>query len=128
MAGELGLIYLTPEKTFEELVGSKSIAKLTKEKFGKPLYISDLIQLHNKESDKLLNKIMPYFGQAIGNIINIFSPEAIVLAGGFKDPKNKFIKLIKKESEKYVLTSKNCELIWSKLKEPGVLGASLLID
>jgi glucokinase len=127
LAGELGQMYLTPNKTFEELVGSKSVSKITKKNFGKALNLTELIQLNNKNSNRILRNIAKIYGQAIGNLINIFSPELIILAPSFKDLNNKFLKLLKINTQEYIFTPFNFPIAYCKLKEPGVLGASLLV-
>jgi glucokinase len=128
LAGELGQMYLTPNKTFEELAGSKVVAKITKKYLGKTIFMSELIHINSSKSKALVKQIIPYYGQAIGNLINIFSPDIIILSGSFKDQQNKFLNLIKKETKKYIFSNQNYPIQWCKLKEPGVLGASLLIE
>ena len=58
-------------------------------------------------------------------MINIFDPEIVVLSGGAKKEPG-LIENIRKETQKYAVR-KNTPIVWSKLNEPGLLGASLLV-
>ena len=48
--------------------------------------------------------------------------------GGAREAGRKFLKLIKKDVKRFVMIKKKTSLKWSKLKEPGILGASLLVN
>lgn len=128
MGNELGHIYLTKEKTFEDLASGKAIEKQTKKIFGKKILINDLIKMKDRKAISLVDKITTYYGQAIGSLINILNPEIIVLAGGMKKAGKPFIKLINKKTKKYTLLPKKYDIVWTKLSHPGILGASLLIN
>jgi len=67
-----------------------------------------------------------YLGKGIANLINIFDPEVVVLSGGARYEGNKLLSKIKSEVKKYSLR-KNVPIVWSKIREPGVIGAGLLI-
>ncbi len=125
---ELGNIYLTRNKTFEQLVGGKAISKITKEYFGEELNLSELMKINNAKSRRLLDEITEYYAQGIGSLINIFNPEIVVLAGGMREAGQRFLNVIRKKVEKYVTLPAHYKIVWSKLEEPGILGAALLID
>jgi len=126
LAGELGHIILDDQKDFETLGAWKATKKLTKKYFKKELKTKDLFSIKDKNSKKILFEISNYLGQGIGSLINVFDPEIVVLAGGVSETGDKFIKLIKKETYKYVILPKKTPIVWSKLKDPGIIGASLL--
>ena len=66
---------------------------------------------------------------AIQNLLRQeFNPEIVVLAGGYHAAGDDFLHLIRKKVSKYIILPKNYPIEWSKLKEPGILGAALLID
>jgi len=125
---ELGNIYLTRDKTFEQLVGGKAISKITKEYLGEELNLSELMEINNAKSRKLLDEITEYYAQGIGSLINIFDPEIVVLAGGMREAGDRFLNIIRKKVKKYVTLPGHYNIVWSKLEEPGILGAGLLID
>ena len=93
-------------------------------------YASEFGHMINK--GKFLEKIwqthkgMNYVTQEIGSLINIFDPEEIIITGGVKD-KNKILKQIKQQIKKYIYIPSSPKIRWSKVKHPGILGASLLI-
>ena len=105
--GELGHIILDNGQYFEDLCAWKRIGKLTEKYFGKEILINDLIK--------------------IASLINIFDPEIVVLGGGMKESGKVFLSMIKRQVEKYTLLPKKTKIIWTKLRHPGILGASLLI-
>jgi glucokinase len=125
--GEMGHIVLNDGKDFESLVGWKSTKELTKKAFGKELLISDLIKMKNKKSEEILHRLAIYLGQGIGSLINVFDPEAVVLAGGVRESGSVFLNMIKKQARKYSILPRETPIQWSKLDHPGTLGASLLI-
>ncbi len=125
--GELGHIILDNGQYFEDLCAWKRIGKLTEKYFGKEILINDLIKINNKNSKKILNETSMYLGQGIASLINIFDPEIVVLGGGMKESGKVFLSMIKRQVEKYTLLPKKTKIIWTKLRHPGILGASLLI-
>lgn len=125
-AGELGHIILDSGRDFEDLW--RIHRTLSKKYFGRMLLIKDLIKINNKKSKKILNKITQYLGQGISSLIDIFDPEIVVLSGGIKEVGPKFLKMIQKQTQKYTFIPKKTKIQWTKLKHPGILGASLLIN
>lgn len=124
-AGELGHIVLEEGKYFEDLW--QEDREEIKKTFGSYLLIKELIEINNKKSKKILEKIANHLGQGIASLINVLDPEVVVLSGGIKETGNKFLKKIKKQSRKYILSKTKTEIKWTKLEHPGILGASLLV-
>jgi len=77
---------------------------------------------------KNLKKLSSYIGQGIASLINVFDPEVVVLAGGMRKGGNKFLVQIRKQTKRYCLLLKKHPIVWSKIKHPGIIGASLLIQ
>ncbi|MEM4625597.1 MAG: ROK family protein [Candidatus Pacearchaeota archaeon] len=125
--GELGHIILDNGKDFEFYCGWKRIKEVTIEKFGTSKYVSELVAMNNKEAHEILDEISEYLGQGIASLINVFDPEVIIIAGGVRESGNKFLKLIREKTQKYVFVPWNKKMYWSKLDHPGILGASILI-
>jgi glucokinase len=125
--GELGHIILDNGKYFEKLGAGKKLKELTKKSFGKELNVIDLINKRDIKSKKILNELTEYVGQGIASLINIFDPEIVVLNGGVRESGNKYLNMVRKKANKYVIFPRKTKIIWSKLEHPGVLGASLLI-
>ena len=94
-------------------------------------YASEFGHMINK--GKFLEKIwqthmgMNYVTQEIGSLVNIFDPEEIIITGGVKD-KNKILKQIKQQIKKYIYIPNSPKISWSKVRHPGILGASLLVS
>lgn len=124
-AGELGHIILNNERDFEDLW--KDRRRLSKKYFSKILLIKDLLKIKDKRARKILNETSNYLGQGIASLINIFDPEVIILSGGIRETGDKFLNMIKKQINKYTILPKKTFIRWTKLKHPGILGASLLI-
>jgi len=125
--GELGYIVLDKGEYFENLGAWKRARKLERKYFGKEIWIPDLIKMKNSKARKILQELSLYLGQGIASLINVFDPEIVVLGGGMRTGGNKFLGMIKKETYKYILLPKKTEIAWSKLRHPGIMGASLLI-
>lgn len=125
-AGEMGHIILSEGKDFEKH-WQESKEKIKAITGGSPM-IKDLMKSKEKEAEKILEGIYQYCGQAIGSLINIFNPEAIVLMGGAREAGKDFIRGIQKEAKKYVIVPDMPDILWSKIEHPGILGASLLVE
>lgn len=124
-AGELGHIILDNGEYFENLAASKRLKEVTQKIFGEPKQFTDLINMKNTKADKILLEFTEYYGQGIGSLINCFDPECVILAGGVSEAGEAFIKLIREQVVKYSTLPKKTPVLWTKLKHPGVLGASL---
>ena len=63
------------------------------------------------------------------SLVNIFAPEAIILGGGVASDKTRnFLPIAKKEMRKFLFNKADkTEIIISKLKNAGALGAALLV-
>ncbi len=114
--GELGHIILDNGQYFEDL--------WKKRKF----LIKDLLKKRDRKNKKILNRVSMYLGQGIASLINIFDPEVVILSGGAREAGQVFLNMIKKQAEKYVMIPNKPDIRWTKLKHPGILGASLLVS
>ncbi len=121
----MGHIIIDKGKSFEKL-WQESRKKMI-DAFGEDILIKDLINMKNEEADQIFNELLSNIGKGIGSLINIFDPEIVVLNGGMKEVGEKLLRLIRAETQKYVLLPRRVEIIWSKLDHPGTLGASLLV-
>jgi len=124
-AGELGHIIIDKGKYLETLW--KETKKEIVDEFGKEILIKDLLKMESAESKKILDKIFCYLSQGIASLVNIFDPEIVVLSGGIKETGKEFLKKIEKETNKHVIFPRKTKIAWTKLKHPGIIGASLLI-
>ncbi len=126
--GELGHLILDCGKDFETLASGKAIKKITKKEFSKELLISDLLKRKDKESKKIIEKEVEYLAQGIASLINVFDPDIIELNGGVRETGQVLLDKIRKSLLKYQIIKKKIPLRWTKLKHPGLMGASLLIN
>jgi len=124
-AGELGHMIIDDNKDLE--THWQDYRKMSKKYFGKVLTIKELYKSKNKKAKIILNHVTLYLGQGIANIIDIFDPEVIVLMGGAREARKIFLQDIKRNVKKFALVKSNTPIIWSKLNNPGILGASLLV-
>ncbi len=123
---ELGSIYIS-DKKFEELVGGKWIFEITKKKIGREMNVSEIMELKSDKAKNILNLITDNLAKGIGSLINVFNPEIVILSGGMRQAGEKFLDIIRKKVKKYVVLPSEYEIVWSKLEEPGLLGAGLLV-
>jgi len=127
-AGELGHILLDNEKDFESLSAGKAVKRLSKKYYEKKFSVQELVKINDSSSKKILNEISKYLGQGISNLITIFDPEIVILAGGITHGGKPFLNLIKKQTEKYMFLPRKVPIEYTKLKHAGILGAGLLIE
>lgn len=125
--GELGHIIIDDKKDLEDLTGGKHLKKVTKKYFKKSKMTLELIESDTKGAKEILEKEFDYLGQGLASLISVFDPEVIVLAGGVKEAGDRYLKRIKKATHKYTFIPRKTKIIWSRIKEPGILGASFLV-
>ncbi|MDR3642119.1 MAG: ROK family protein [Candidatus Doudnabacteria bacterium] len=67
-------------------------------------------------------------GKACASFVNIFSPEAIIIGGGFgHNESKKYLPYAKREIKKYLFNEKSqVKILITQLKNPGALGAALM--
>jgi predicted NBD/HSP70 family sugar kinase len=127
-AGELGHIILDHGEDFETLAASKRLEEVTTKVFGEPKLFYELMKMKNPEAKKILNQFTEYYGQGIASLIHCFDPEEIILAGGVRETGERFLRMIRKHSQKHFRLPKKTPIRWSKLKHPGIMGASLYFE
>ncbi|MFH1327185.1 MAG: ROK family protein [archaeon] len=124
-AGELGQILIHDGKDMETYW--QGLRRNCRKFFGREMLIKELLNSKDKRAVKILKDVSYYLGQGIASLIHIFDPEVIVLMGGARETGNKFLNMIKKETYKVLMVPHKTPIVWSKLKHPGILGASLLV-
>ncbi|MBU3924246.1 MAG: ROK family protein, partial [Nanoarchaeota archaeon] len=124
-AGELGHIILDDGKDFESLAASKRLRAVTEKAFGRSVKYSELMKMKNPLAKKIFDEFMNYYGQGIASLIHCFDPDAVILAGGVSECGEGFVREIRKHARKYFKLPKKTPIKWTRLKHPGVLGASL---
>src|SRR3989344_4994870 len=90
-ASEAGHMIIDKGKDFEDLCSGTAIKRRSKELFKKELLIKDLVKLAkkgNKKAKQIVEENANYMGIGIGNLVNIFDPEVIILEGGMKEAGN----------------------------------------
>ncbi len=136
-AGEIGATIIEDDKknvkaygegSLEALASGSAIIKMAKRKIGKELYASELAKMArkgNKKAGKILNDAGRHLGVGLANIIEMYDPEMIILAGGVRESGNIILNAARKEMNRLV-KHKHCNVVWSKLDEPGIIGAAAL--
>lgn len=82
----------------------------------------------DEEAIRLVEDYYMYLTEGIGNIINIFDPEVVIIGGGISAQGDKLIKRVNKNLHKVVFGGKvNCDLVIATLgNDAGVVGAGML--
>ena len=139
-AGEIGhmILQYLPHKrknheinnpgSFELLASGEAMRKKAKMLLGQPLtakQLKDSARRGNKKAQQILEETTLYLAIGISNLIHIFNPEIIVLSGGVKEAGDYFLDKVKSKLE--TLNSTKTKIIWTRMDEPGLLGASTLI-
>jgi len=126
-AGELGHMIIQDHKDLEDLASGKAIKNTSKKYFHHQIKAKDLVKLKSKRARFILKNEIKYLSIGIANLINIFDPDVVILTGGIKEIGNPFLKKIRKEVQKHTIIPRKVNIQWSKIKEPGILGAALLL-
>ncbi len=110
------------------------IEKLTQTHLPVPKIVNtELIFERAKEGEPqaiaVIDETCRYLGVAIGNAVNIFNPELIVIGGGVADAGDQFIAQIWKEAHRYAMapSMRGVRLVRAQLgNDAGVIGAIAL--
>lgn len=127
LGGELGHIFLSKNKDFENLASGTNLKRVTRRKFGKEHVIDDLLKRRDKKSKLIVEDEVEFLAQGIGSLINVFDPEVVVLNGGMRESGEALLKKISGKLPKYQIIKRKVPIRWAKLKHPGLIGASLLV-
>ncbi len=127
LGSELGHIIIDNGKDLEQLAGGKALKKYSKKEFGKELYIKDLIKINNSKARKIIKKEVNYLSDGVASLINIFDPECVIIAGGFSEGGKKFLSKLKTQVYKKIIIKRKTKIVYSKFREPGLIGASYLV-
>lgn len=126
-AGELGHMIIQDHKDLEDLASGKAIKKLTKKYLHHQIKAKDLVKIKSKKARFIISNEIRYLSIGIANLINVFDPDIVILTGGVREIGNSFLKKVRKEVQKYTIIPRKVNIEWSKIKEPGILGAALLL-
>lgn len=124
-AGELGHIIIHDGKDLEYYWKKHRLD--CKECFGREMLIKDLLKMKEENAEAILDSSAKYLGQGIASLVVSFDPEIVILMGGARETGERFLKLIRRYTQKYSILPKKTPIIWSKLEHPGILGASLVV-
>lgn len=113
-------------KDFESLW--KETKKKIEKEFGKGVLVRDLCKMKDREADKILEEASEYLGEGIASVISVLDSEIVVLGGGIRDSGRVFLKMVNRSVAKYSFLPKKVRVVFGKVDEPGVIGASLLLD
>jgi len=132
-ASESGHMVIEAEKApdmdeFEELAANKFIIKMLG--FGSNEAIKRA-RAGEKKPEEVLRQLGRNLGVGLGNIINAFDPEAIILSGGIAEAKEFILPGIREGIEKYVISpaAKKTQILFSELgRLGGALGAAMMFE
>ncbi len=124
-AGELGHMIIDDQKDLEFYW--KNYKKLSEKHFKRVLTINELCSSRNKKAKKILSYVTTHLAEGIANLIDSFDPEVIILMGGAREAGKKFIDLVRRDVRRLAIIKDHPDIRWSRIKHPGILGASLLV-
>ena len=130
---ELGHI-LIDGKDFESL-WKETKKKIVKE-FGKGVLVRDLVKIvvgkkeqrSIEKAKEILEEAADYLGEGIASVVSVLDSEVVVLGGGVRDSGKGFLKMVNKAVKKYSFLPGKIKVVFGKVDEGGVLGASLLVN
>jgi predicted NBD/HSP70 family sugar kinase len=130
---ELGHI-LIDGKDFESL-WKETKKKIIKE-FGKGVLVRDLVKIVGgkkeqrsiEKAKEILEEAADYLGEGIASVVSVLDSEVVVLGGGVRDSGKGFLKMVNKAVKKYSFLPGKIKVVFGKVNEGGVLGASLLVN
>jgi len=125
-AGELGHIIIDDGMDLESYW--KKYKSECEKVYGKNVLLKELMTKNDPISKKIISELTESLAQGIASLIHVFDPEVVILAGGAHEAGEKFLDLIKSKVKKYVIFKGMPPVRWTSLKEPGILGASLLVE
>lgn len=121
---ELGHIMIDG-KDFESLW--KGTKKDIVKEFGKGTLVRDLCKMKDKEAEKILREAARYLGEGIASVVSVLDSEIVVLGGGVRDSGKRFLRMVNDEVSKYSFLPSKIKVVFGKIDEAGVVGASLLL-
>lgn len=124
-AGELGHMILDRGKDLETYW--QNYRAMSQRFFKCVLTVKELCELRDKRAKHILSFVTTHLAQGIANIVNAFDPEVVVLMGGARESGTTFLRLLQKDVRRFSIIKEKTPIVWSKLKHPGLLGASLLV-
>lgn len=111
----------------EEYVSARGIMRRSKGiKAETPLQVFELAKSGNKKAISVLEETGSLLGIGISNFINIFDPDIIVIGGDISKSWAFLYPRLMEEVKKRALFS-NAEIVQSKLKNSGIIGAWALL-
>ena len=125
LGGEVGHMYVNGID-FE--ANWKNTRKEIKQTFGRNVLFKELVHMKDKSAKEILSDTADYLGKGFASCIAVLDPEIIAMGGGPSECGTKFLKMVQKKVDKYTYIPKKTQVKWTTLKEPGVLGASLLVS
>jgi len=85
------------------------------------------MKINKKTAQRIVNENINYISQGLASIVNIFDPEVIIITGGGKYNGYTYLKRIRKNMKKYIILPKITPVLYSRLNNSGILGASMLV-
>ena len=133
---ELGHIIING-KDFESLW--KGTKRKIEREFGKGVLIRDLCKMvdgrwlmvdgkkNKARAREILEEAADYLGEGIASVVSVLDSEIVVLGGGVRDSGKGFLRMVNKSVGKYSFLPKKVKVVFGKVDEAGVMGASLLL-
>ena len=131
---ELGHI-IVKDRDFESLW--KETKKRIVKEFGKDVLVRDLCEMtrskkfgvrDRKKAKEILEDAADYLGEGIASVVSVLDSEIVVLGGGIRDSGRVFLKMVERSVRKYSFLPTRINVVWGKVDEAGVVGASLLLN
>lgn len=131
LAGEFGMITFKGKKLEEFCAGRFIEAEARKLKLGKtdPKLLQEMAK-KNKKAKKIYEKAGENIGYLLSIIANAVNPDIIILGGGVSNAFSLFKGSMLKSFKKNLVYKqlRTTKIVKSELKNPGILGAALLVE
>lgn len=131
IGGYFSRMILDGENIAENLVSGTAIINRAKEKTKQNISIAQevfALAQSNKEAEKIVSDFKKNLVNLLLNISITLSPEIIIIGGGVMKGKKYFFNDVKKEfKNKAHGFARDTKIVEAKIKEPGVIGACLLV-
>jgi len=132
-AGEVGKMLIHDENDLNSFISSSAIVERYKllSKSKKPITSSQIFELAkgtDAKAKQIMADVSKYLGIGLANVVNVFNPEVIVIAGDIANAKPFFDAAVKEMEKRAAKHSVNrVRVMQSKVEDAGILGSASVV-
>lgn len=127
-----GPCYCGKSGCVEQVISGPALMRYYQGLTGQNLKMAEIVARHEAGNDEAarqtIDRLIHFFGMAVGNVLNIIDPEVVVIGGGLGNIDLLYSAGVE-EVKKYIFNNRRLETIFLKPKlgdSAGVFGAALL--